>query len=136
MGGFAVGVEMGKVHVLALIQLLNNLIKSNSHTMSPLSGAFALSVKCILNQILSCSDFGEVQEQLIGLKRLLDYAHGQKQRQLFIALGNCLPQLLQVHTAWPVDGITEGIMMSVLDQLSERHIECFRSILAEHQRPV
>merc|ERR1712106_1103922 len=65
--GFCVGREMDKNHVLALIQLLNNLIKSDSHTLVPLSGA----------------NFAEAKEQLVALRRLLEFAHSNKLRQLF-----------------------------------------------------
>ena len=125
---FPVGQKINNDETIALIELLNTLIKSESHSLVPLSGAFALTIKTVLIQILSEHEFGQVSKFLTALKRLVEFI---QIRQLFISMGNCLPELIKIHTKFPNDGLTESIMMILLDHLSERHIECFRSILGK-----
>ena len=127
---FPVGRKMNNEETIALIELLNTLIKSESPSLIPLSGAFALTIKTVLVQILSESEFDQVSKSLTALKRLVEFI---QIRQIFISLGNCLPELIKTHTKFPNEGLTESIMMILLDHLSERHIECFRSILGKRE---
>ena len=95
-------------------------MKSGGSVLVTLSGAVALSVKCLLVFILSETSFGRVKPILSALRRFLDFVQAQSTlRQVFIALGNCLDILLKVHVKFPEEGITEGIMVNMLGQLSE-----------------
>ena len=120
---------MEKDQVTKLLEVLNMLVKSDNKTLPILSPAFVLTIKCILKYILNQTIFSEVQEHLSMLRRLLEFVQSQKLRQIFISLGNCLFEMVKVHTKFPNEGITESIFMILLEELSERHIECFKSIL-------
>ena len=122
---------MEKSQVTKLLEVLNMLVKSENKTLPILSPAFVLTIKCILKHILLQSDYSEVQEHLSMLRRLLEFVQSQKVRQIFISLGNCLFEMIKVHTKFPNEGTTESIFMILLEELSERHIECFKSILGE-----